>query len=85
MTSALCLLAQIESVPAVDLKSWILVALGVLAAVSLVKTTFFGGTTRITGGEIDVRDRPQWVTKQEFTAFQSAVEGRLEKIRETWP
>ncbi len=82
MTSALCLLAQIESVPAVDLKSWILVALGVLGAISLVKTTFFGSLTRISGGEIDVRDRPQWVTKQEFTAFQTAVEGRLEKIRE---
>lgn len=76
------ILAQIESVPASDVKSWILIAIGVLGCISLVKSTFFGSTTRISGGEIDVRDRPQWVTTQEFTAFQTAVEGRLEKIRE---
>lgn len=73
------ILAQIESVPATDLKSWLLVALGVLGAVSLVKSTFFG-TTRISGGQIDVREQQQWVTKQEFAGFQAAVEKRLEKM-----
>jgi hypothetical protein len=76
------ILAQIESVPASDFKSWVLIAIGVLGCISLVKSTFFGSATRISGGEIDVREGPQWVAKGEFAEFQASVEKRLAKMRD---